>query len=157
MRGSSNTLKEALYNTIHGSGKSIAAIAEELNMSQSYLYKSALPDDGDDASGVKFPLKQLIPLIRATGDFQVLNYIERSFHRISIPYPATSADPDTIQIDAIAAAAEFGDMMREVSTSCAGGRFNRKDRERIHKEGWEAIEAIMRVIIGCEEESKCNR
>jgi hypothetical protein len=157
MKGTPQTLKEALYNTIHGSDKSIAAIAEELSISQTYLYKAALPDEGDDATGVKFPLKQLVPLIRATGDFQVLNYIERAFHRIAIPFPITSADPQTIQLDAIKAAAEFGDMMREISVSCGGASLTRKERERIHKEGWEAIEAIMSVIIGCEEGDKCSR
>lgn len=156
MNGDPRSLKEALYETIHGYRHGVEALAEELNMTKSYLYRSALPDEDERDSGVRFPLKQLIPLTRATGDFRVLNYIERSLHRITVPYPAQVARPETLQRDAIKAAAEFGEMMSEIHARCGDGELTRKDRERIFREGWEAVEAIMCVIVGCEE-GICNR
>ncbi len=60
------TLKEALHNTIHRHPKlSVEAIAEQIGMTTIYLYRAALPDsdtDGPCASGMRFPLKQVVPL-----------------------------------------------------------------------------------------------
>ena len=158
MRGRPETLKAALYNTIHQNRKKVETIAEELGMGASYLARAALPDEDmlgaqdQRATGVRFPLKQLVPLIRATGDTQVLNYICHSVGLVALPIPQETSSLKSIQKGALKASAEFGDLMREISKSCDDNILSRPERERIHKEGWEAITAIMQVIIGCEEE-----
>lgn len=38
------TLKDTLYQTVHRSDKSIAALAEEIGMTANYLYKACMPD-----------------------------------------------------------------------------------------------------------------
>lgn len=163
MNGNPATLKEALYRTIHHNKKSVEAIAEELAMTPSYLARAALPDedmlgkDNPQATGVRFPLKQLVPLIRATDDRQVLDYIANSIGCMVIEVPRRVADLSTIQVEAMNSAKEFGELMGEVATSCRENNLNRTMRERIHKEGWEAIVAIMRVIVGCEEGAPCRR
>lgn len=74
------TLRECLYNTIHRSKKPLKVIAEEIGMSENYLTRAALPDpeESETGTGCRFPLKKLIQLIRATGDYSVLDNIEHS-------------------------------------------------------------------------------
>ncbi len=148
------TLKEALYNTIHHHPKkSPDQMAEELNMSSSYLARAALPDadmDEINGTGVRFPLKQLIPLIRTTGDFQALDFIEQSLGRVAIPIPPSRASLQTLQTDALRAAAEFGDLMTEVADSCEDNKLTKKESKKICKEGWEAIAAIAQIMASCE-------
>ncbi|MCB2218031.1 MAG: hypothetical protein KQH59_18365 [Desulfobulbaceae bacterium] len=155
MRFQPKTLKEALYNTIHRHPElTISAMAEQLNMAESYLYRSALPDqdtDGPEASGVRFPLKQLVPLIRLTGNFQALDLIENSLGRVAIPIPAADKiDVDRLQSKAIHSASEFGRLMGEVHNAMLDGTISEKEKQKICRVGWEAVTAIMQVIKGCE-------
>lgn len=145
------TIKEALYNTIHRHPTlSVEAIAEQINMTTSYLYRSALPDpdtDGPKASGVRFPLKQVVPLMRTTGDFQVLFTICEQVGYAAIPIPETiNCSCEDLQCKAIEAAAEFGDLMKEVQEATKDGKYKAHEQERVEKEGWEAIRAIMSVM-----------
>lgn len=148
------TLKDALHDTIHRHPTlSVSAIAEQLNMAESYLYRSALPDpdtDGPNATGARFPLKQLVPLIKITGDFQVLNFIENSLGRVAIEIPDQNASGDHLQKQAIKSAAEFGKMMQEISVAIDDGEISKKEKQKICRSGWEAVTAIMQVIKRCE-------
>lgn len=151
------TLKEALYNTIHHHPTlSVEAIAEELGMAASYLYRSATPDpdtDGPNASGVRFPAKQLVPLIRVTSDYQTLDYMERALGRVAVVIPS----PDNTDLSkelcrcALKAGAEFGQLMQAVEGAMDDGVVSEAERTRIAKEGWEAIQAIMAVVAKCEQ------
>jgi hypothetical protein len=64
-------LKTALKKTILGARQSVTAIADELGCCESVLYRYGL--DGD--SGAEFPLKRLIPLMKATEDYRLLHHI----------------------------------------------------------------------------------
>ena len=145
------TLKQALYDTIHHHDSlTIEAIAEQLGMTTSYLYRAATADadtDGDSASGVRFPLKQLVPLIRCTGDTQALDLIEFTLGRVAIPLPKKSSiTPDNVRQNAMTAMSEFGDLVREVEGSIKDGQITEQEQQRINKEGREAIQAIMLLL-----------
>lgn len=154
MSNEARSLKDALYKTIHNCKLPIEALAEEVGMAASYLYRSALPDpdtDGTDASGVRFPLKKVIPLIRATGDFQVMDYLERTLGRVAVVVKA-DGEKSTAALanQAIFAAAEFGDLMREINHSLGDGKLTQDERDRIQVEGWEAVIAIVQLLKSCE-------
>ncbi|MGB3209456.1 MAG: phage regulatory CII family protein [Desulforhopalus sp.] len=145
------TLKDALYDTIHHNGSlTIEAIAEQLDMTKSYLYRSATPDadtDGERATGVRFPLKQLVPLIRTTGDFQVLDLIEFTLGRVALPLPKIgSLTTKDVHANALNAVVQFGDLIKEIQISIADGQISEKEQDRIDKEGREAIQAIMLLL-----------
>ena len=150
------TLKEALYNTVHHHPTlSVAAIAEELQMSASYLYRAVSPDkdtDGETATGVNYPSKKIVPLVRLTQDYQALDFMERSLGRVAVSVPSTSsaAIKELCQC-AMKAGAEFGDLLRAVDEAMEDGKVSPREMDRISKEGWEAIEAIMAVIVRCEQ------
>lgn len=65
-------IKTILYETIHRNKKSVEQIADEIGISANYLYRAGLPLD---ESGVKFPLDYLIPLMKATGNYAILEQI----------------------------------------------------------------------------------
>jgi hypothetical protein len=66
------SIKTILYETIHRNKKSVEQIADEIGISANYLYRAGLPLD---ESGVKFPLDYLIPLMKATNDYAILEKI----------------------------------------------------------------------------------
>ena len=143
------TLKDCLYSTIHRNHKPLKAIAEEIGMAESYLTRSALPepDDSDTGTGCRFPLKKLIPLIHATGDFGVLDHIERSLGRVAIELPATpSREIKDICRLTLRAVREFGELMSVIERSMADNLVTDSELDRVRKEGYEAVQAIMTLI-----------
>jgi len=66
------SIKTILYETIHRNKKSVEQIADEIGISSNYLYRAGLPLD---ESGVKFPLDYLIPLMKTTGNYAILEQI----------------------------------------------------------------------------------
>lgn len=142
------SLKEALHATIHKNRKSVAAIAEEIGMSENYLYRAALPDQEMDGQGTgcRFPLKGLVPLVRATSDFQVLDYIERILGRVAIVLPTGDGDFAEISRRSMRAIGEFGELMQEIDKSLDDGKITASELEMIEKEGYEAVQAIMAML-----------
>lgn len=65
-------IKTILYETIHRNKKSVEQIADEIGISANYLYRAGLPLD---ESGVKFPLDYLIPLMKVTKNYAILEKI----------------------------------------------------------------------------------
>lgn len=143
-----NTLKDCLYETIHKNPKPLKLIAEEVGMSENYLTRAALPDpdESDTGSGCRFPLKKLIPLIRATGDFAILDHIEHSLGRVAIKMPKPGASEDHFYHLTMKAVKEFGELMSEMDASLADGRLTEREISRLKKEGYEAIQAIMSLL-----------
>ena len=137
------SLKEALHNTIHRHSRlSVAAIAEEVDMTEGYLYKAALPDqdmDSATATGVRFPLKKLIPLIRATQDFQVLDFIEAALGRVAVPLPDDGVSAEEVQTALCSTIKEFGDVVQITGRALADNRITIAEAGRIKEETWELI------------------
>lgn len=142
------TLKDRLYETIHRNAKPLKAIAEEIGMSENYLARAALPDqeESDTGSGCRFPLKKLIPLIRATDNFSVLDYIEDSLGRVAITIPTMKTTSEPVYRLAMKAVKEFGELMAELDSDLADGKLNNTEKERIAEEGYQAIQAIATLL-----------
>lgn len=142
------TLKECLYDTIHRNRKPLKAIAEEIGMAESYLTRAALPDqdESDTGTGCRFPLKRLIPLIRATGDFRVLDFIERSLGRVAVPLPDPAKSSRDIYRLSLQSVREFGELMGTIEKSLEDGKLSKKETETIQREGHEAIQAIVNLL-----------
>ncbi|MBX2976445.1 MAG: hypothetical protein KF721_09940 [Ignavibacteriaceae bacterium] len=86
------SLKSELYKTVHRNKKSIQQIADETGISANYLYRSGLPLEN---SGVKFPIEYLIPLMKSTSDYSILNHLSKvcGFLLVKMPrYKNTKVD-----------------------------------------------------------------
>jgi hypothetical protein len=146
------TLRECLYNTIHRNKKPLKAIAEELSMSETYLTRAALPDaeDSDTGTDCRFPLKKLIPLIRATNDYSVLDCIEINLGRVAITLPtlvkASTADVCRLTMQSVK---EFGHLIGQIDVSLSDNKITQSERDRIEKEGYEAVQAILSLMAAC--------
>ncbi|SDP29161.1 phage regulatory CII family protein [Desulforhopalus singaporensis] len=144
------TLKEALYDTIHHSRIPPKAIAEQLDMALSYLYRAATedPDMGNEsATGVRFPAKQIVPLVRITGDYQVMDLMEFQLGRVAIPIPESgSLTIEDIRAQAMRATIEYGELIKKLEESIADGVVTDKEQQQIEKEGMDAVKAIMLLI-----------
>lgn len=145
------TLKQALHDTLHRHPTlSVEAIAEELDMSASYLYRAATPDpdtDGESASGVRYPLKQVVPLTRITGDYQVMDLLEYQLGRVAIPIPRNDTQPPELtQVNALKAVVKFGELMKEIQESLLDHKITEDEQARIDKGGMMAIQSIMLLL-----------
>jgi hypothetical protein len=143
------TLKDCLYKTIHRNKKPLKAIAEEIEMAESYLTRSALPDleESETGTGCRFPLKKLIPLIHATDDFCTLDFIERSLGRVAVKLPGAKVGAlrDVCRLS-LRAVSEFGELMREVEKSLADNVIKPAEMERIREECFQTIEALLTLM-----------
>lgn len=143
-----NTIRDALYKTVHRNHKPLKLIAEEIGMSENYLTRSALPDqeESESGTGCRFPLKKLIPLIRSTGDYSVLDHIEDSLGRVAIPVPkATGASTEIVRLT-MKSVKEFGELMSVLDDSIADGRLSDKEIARLKSESYDAIQAISTLM-----------
>lgn len=68
------SIVEALYETFHRSRKHPKEIADQVGVSYSYLARAVL---GDNPSGCNFPIRLLVPLMRAAGNYSALKVIAR--------------------------------------------------------------------------------
>ncbi|KAB2908958.1 MAG: hypothetical protein LC102_09170 [Ignavibacteriales bacterium] len=77
-------IKELLYRTAHRNRKSLKQLADETGISENYLYRACMPLD---QSGVKFPVENLIPLMKAAEDFSILSHLANlcGFILVKIP------------------------------------------------------------------------
>jgi hypothetical protein len=147
-----NTLRDSLYNTIHRNKKPLKLIAEEIGISENYLTRAALPEpeETETGSGCRFPLKKLVPLIMATNDFSVLDVIEHSLGRFGVllPPPAGTPTADICRLT-MKSIAEFGELVSEIERSLSDNKVSKKEREKIVREGYQAVEAILSMVAAC--------
>jgi len=146
------TIKECLYDTIHRNKKPLKLIAEEIGMSENYLTRSALPDqeESETGTGCRFPLKKLIPLIRATGDFSVLDNIEHNLGRfgVALPPPVAAPTADICRLT-MKSMVEFGELVENVERAIADNKIKPKECEQIIKEGNQTVQAILILMAAC--------
>lgn len=143
-----STLKDRLYNTIHRNAKPLKAIAEEIGMSENYLSRAALPDleESDTGSGCRFPLKKLVPLIRATDDYAILDFIEDSVGRVAVHVPPATITNREVYRLAMQAVKQFGELMGGLDAGLADGKLTAAEKDRISKEGYLAVQAIVTLL-----------
>jgi hypothetical protein len=90
-------LRTALKKTILGSKiRTVGQIADELGCCESLLYRYGL----DGESGAEFPMARLIPLMRATEDYRLLNHVAARCGYVLVKLSRSAAlkkkDPETI-------------------------------------------------------------
>lgn len=90
------TIKKELYQTIHRNNKSIDQIADEIGVSANSIYRYCLEGE----SGSEMPLSRLVPLMKATKNFELLTHIARICGFLVVKIPKVSANKGT-EIDLV--------------------------------------------------------
>lgn len=129
------------------SGRKAEAIAALLGKGYSTLMNElngAIP-------GHKFGLMQLIPVMEATGSTRALDYLAGAMGAVVIRLPRPGHGHPTTERDAVAAVREFGELMAAVGDALDDGRITPEERQRITREGYEALQSIMALVKRVEE------
>jgi len=143
------TLMDCLHQTVYRHPqKPCKQIADEMDVRYDYLRKYVNPDpqESNTGTGMPFPLKKLIPLIRTTNDFTVLDFIEQSLGRVAFKLPPASDSISDVCRLTIRSVAEFGDLMAEIEKAVADDKITDEEQRRILREGYEAVQAITTLL-----------
>jgi hypothetical protein len=76
-----------LYETIHRNKKTVEQIADEMGISANLLYRYGY----DGETGADFPLKRLIPLMKATNNYKLLKHIANLCGFVCVKIPRAKA------------------------------------------------------------------
>lgn len=136
------TIKMILYETIHRNKKSVEQIADEIGISVSYLYRAGLPLD---ESGVRFPLDYVIPLMKATNDYRILEHLAQVCGFIVIKQPRVR----TPKVDGITLVSDYQDITTNAVRKLKNF-LDKPDRTRYE----EVVEALQRVMQSSAEAKK---
>jgi hypothetical protein len=84
-----------------------------------------------------------------TGDLRILQVFAGNCGQMLVPLPATNASSDDCMVLLANMAAEFGELVTEVSLDLADGSISDNDLERIDRESGDLISAVhaMRVAL----------
>lgn len=122
-----NTLRDALHDNIFNAGRPAKQIADDLGISYSYLASAGNPN----LEEFHFQLKHLIPLTKATGNYDTLDYIERALGRVAFVVPSIKGEISEVAEEVAAVTLEFSHLMREMAESLRDGV--------VHSHEWPAI------------------
>lgn len=137
------TIREAITATVYESrnaqGERIPpkAIAQDMNVELSRLY-----DVADDQRPGRLKAEEIPALIRSTGNYLLLDVIERAVGRVGVSLP-TNEDKTVAEV--ATALKEFGEFVAVIGAASSHG-FTRLEASRIRIEGEQAIAIIAALI-----------
>lgn len=152
------TQKDALHEMIHESGIPVKELAELLGVGYGYLIRMALPDarESETGSGCSFPLWLLVPAIRNTGNFVVLDQMEESVGRVAFAVPKNDTKERDVCRQAMRATKEFGELMGEVEKALKDDVLKQHERENIAREARHVLSAVGSLLHMVEKKQKVN-
>lgn len=130
----------------------VKAIASDMNLSSSLLYKWCQPNDEVDENGTSNPLDRVAKIFEATGDENLLAWVCQQADGFFSPNPKVGEDAaESLFANTHRLVAEFSDLLREVSQSYdKDGEICEEDARRIRRE-WEELKGAGESFVkGCE-------
>jgi len=121
------TLRDALHETVHNGGMPIKRLTDQLGVSYSYLANAANPNLED----FHFQLKHVMPLIKATGNFAVLDFLENACGRVAFVLPETSGDQADITAGLLEMGGKIGALFNEMNGILADGKIEAHEFKRV--------------------------
>ena len=98
--------------------------------------------------GHKLSADLVLELSDLAGSDEVAHFIARQCGGVFIKLPSVGEGGNPVQIEAMHAVKEFGELMAEVGEGLAGdSKLSRDECARVIKEGHEAVTAIMGLLI----------
>ena len=130
----------------------VKAIASDMNLSSSLLYKWCQPNDEVDENGTSNPLDRVAKIFEATGDENLLAWVCQQADGFFSPNPKVGENAaESLFANTHRLVAEFSDLLREVSQSYdKDGEICEADARRIRRE-WEELKGAGESFVkGCE-------
>jgi hypothetical protein len=135
-----DTLRDALHDNIFNSGRPAKQIADELGISYSYLASAGNPN----LEEFHFQLRHLIPLTKATGNYDTLDYIERTLGRVAFSVPAVGLVSE-VAAETANIVREAGHLLTEMGKALEDGRIQSHEWPGIARECEHVISAVCRL------------
>ncbi|MBN2140860.1 MAG: transcriptional regulator [Desulfovibrionaceae bacterium] len=139
----------SLLNVLHDlairapSGKPARDIAERLGLA----YSTMMSQLNDAIETHKFAVENLLPFMEITGSDEPLHYLARVRGGVFIKLPRVSGEGlKSQERRAIRAVKEFGELMAEFEAALEDERITARERRRIVREGYDAIQAVMAFL-----------
>ena len=130
----------------------VTAIASDMNLSSSLLYKWCQPSEEPDESGATNPLDRLAKIFEATGDEQIISWICQQADGFFAPNPKPGpATSESLFSNTQQLVAEFSDLLQAVSNSYQeDSSICEEEALRIRTE-WEELKGAGESFVrGCE-------
>tara|TARA_B110000438_G_scaffold100963_1_gene99831 strand:+ start:500 stop:973 length:474 start_codon:yes stop_codon:yes gene_type:complete len=143
---SHEVIKESMENV------GVKAIASDMNLSSSLLYKWCQPNNEIDENGTSNPLDRVAKIFEATGDENLLAWVCQQADGFFSQNPKVGEDAaESLFANTHRLVAEFSDLLREVSQSYDNdGEICEQDAHRIRRE-WEELKGAGESFVkGCE-------
>ena len=144
---SHEVLKESMENV------GVKAIASDMNLSSSLLYKWCQPNNEEDENGTTNPLDRVAKIFEATGDENLLAWVCQQADGFFSSNPKVGEDAaESLFANTHRLVAEFSDLLREVSQSYdKDDEICMEDARRIRRE-WEELKgAGESFVMACEQ------
>jgi hypothetical protein len=145
---------EVLKNAIEAAGTK--AVASELGISPSLLYKWCEPKSSLEDSGAQNPLDRLLQIYQITGDFGPIEWLcqKTDGFRVANPKPIHPKKQEEILNSTQVILKEFSDLLEVISESYANdGIIDHKEAKRIRR-AWELLKVEAETFVtSCEQAS----
>jgi hypothetical protein len=136
------------------------AVAADMGLSQSMIYKWCQPSDGPDSSGADNPLDRLLDICRLTGDDSLIDWLCRQTGSFRVKNPPAGPSPDIEQSvlnSTQSILKEFAEVLEAVTESYANGqRIDLQESERIRRE-WDELKSVAEQFVCACEQGVFNR
>ena len=131
------------------------AIASDMGLSQSMIYKWCQPSEGPDSSGADNPLDRLLEICRLTGDDSIIDWLcqQTGSFRVKNPPSDDSVDIEqSVLKNTQVILKEFTEVLEAVTESYANEqRIDLTESERIRKE-WDELKTVAeQFVCACEQ------
>ncbi len=129
------------------------AIASDMSLSASLIYKWCEPKDSPDAGGADNPLDRLARVYELTGDTGPVEWLCQKAGGFYVPNQSEKSKEETLTILPVTQKIlkEFSEMLSAVSKSLEDdGQIDEEEAGRIRKE-WEELKSIAEsFVVACE-------
>lgn len=141
---------EVLREVIHNHG--VKAVAADMRLSTSLLYKWCQPKEDPDASGADNPLDRLQRLVEITSDTRPVHWLCQACKGFFVENPSAGRNEETAVLEATQKLlAEFSEMLGAVSSGYQDDRsIDQQEAQKIRKE-WEDLKTLAeQFVTACE-------
>ncbi len=136
------SLGDAIYHAVHHSDVPTPTLAERLGVRLGYLCDAANPD----RDTAQFQARLIVPITLLTGDFTMLDYLEREVGRVAFAVPQSPAGEHADLFTALAEAMrELGEDAESLRIAVDDGTITSEEAEAFEREADETIAAIARM------------
>ena len=120
--------------------------AETLCNLLGYKKYNTMMSELSDQPGHKLGANMVLPIMDLANSDEPLHFLARERGGVFVKLPQVSGDGGPVQLAALKAVEEFGELMAEVGGGLASGDLSRDECDRITREGQDAVTAVMCLL-----------